>query len=122
MTRKSEVRDVAERTPELAPADNHAAVCVVLKWAVRTPGVSRVEIQDLCEELGLDMAAARIHGQTQRQAQWTAIRDRAIGVVAEALREVCDDLGDVGTRKVAAIAVDDLLAHRDLLAQMAALP
>lgn len=119
VSRKSEVRDVAALTPELTPADNHAAVCAVLKWAVRTSGVSRVEIQDLCEELGLDQEEARIHDQTQRQAQWTAIRDRAIGVVEEAIREVRDD---VGTRKVAETAVDDLLAHRDLLAQMAALP
>ncbi|MGH3521967.1 MAG: hypothetical protein ACRDU4_03845 [Mycobacterium sp.] len=129
MSRKSEVRDVAALTPELTPAANHAAVCAVLKWAVRTSGVSRVEIQDLCEELGLDQEEARIYGQRQRQATRMAIRDDAVRLadhaLQECLSEYChpNEFGgyDTDSRKVAEIAVDTLLANRDLLSELAGL-
>jgi hypothetical protein len=78
--RKTEpMRDITERVDDLKPEDNHATVCTVLKWAVRTPGVNLAQVADLCEKLGLDIAAARTWRRDTAQIERLAELDETPG-------------------------------------------
>lgn len=64
-----DVHSVPERVYDITPADNHGAVCSVLRWAKRTPGVTGDEIGELCEELGLHLLDAMAYGPQKARAR-----------------------------------------------------
>ena len=118
-----EISNVAERVERLTQEQNHAVACTVLKWAARTPNVTREQIEDLCNALGVDLDAATKRGQRERvRGDAITLLDYAL---QECLTEFChpNEFGgfDTDSREAATIAVDALLANRELLGEMAGL-